>query len=256
MSITAGCQKIDGYYEKTTDTPAYILSMVLDPRQKLGHFKKNWLLDLQGDVVKCVEDLFKERYTKLQGETAALHPPATVKTKLGILLRELSDDEEDTDINNADTRDLALEDPNCPWSREFHIYLDTPVETIPEGWTMIAWWGMNVHHYPVWASLAHDYLAMMASSVSSERAFSQGGITISKWHNRLKGDVVEALQSLKCAIRTNLIFREPGPSTISEGYEEDDGENDSEDEEGWDSLVIDAEAEDADNDAEDADNDD
>ncbi|KAM6496374.1 hypothetical protein JOM56_009080 [Amanita muscaria] len=90
---------------------------------------------LGGDVVKCVEDLFKERYTKLQGETAALHPPTTtVKTKLGILLRELSDDEEDTDVNNTDTRDSALEDPNCPWS----------LETIPEGWTVIAWWGVSI----------------------------------------------------------------------------------------------------------------
>ncbi|KAM6489352.1 hypothetical protein JOM56_015253 [Amanita muscaria] len=72
--------------------------------------------------------LVQERYTKLQGETAALHPPTTtVKTKLGILLRELSDDEEDTDVNNADTRDSALEDPNCPWSQD----ITTPSSPAP-----------------------------------------------------------------------------------------------------------------------------
>ena len=48
----------------------------------------------------------------------------------------------------------------------------------------------------------------MASSVSSERAFSSAGITISKRRNRLKGDIVEALQGLKCLIRRNLLFRE------------------------------------------------
>lgn len=53
----------------------------------------------------------------------------------------------------------------------------------------------------VWASLARDYLAIMASSVSSERAFSSAGITITKRRNRLKGDVVEALQFLKCYYR-------------------------------------------------------
>ncbi|KIK31598.1 hypothetical protein CY34DRAFT_39380, partial [Suillus luteus UH-Slu-Lm8-n1] len=54
----------------------------------------------------------------------------------------------------------------------------------------------NALRYPTWASLARDYLSIMTSSVSSERAFSQGGITISKRWNRLKGDIVEALQSL------------------------------------------------------------
>ncbi|KAF4579408.1 hypothetical protein EYR36_001218 [Pleurotus pulmonarius] len=60
----------------------------------------------------------------------------------------------------------------------------------------------------VWASLAHDYLAIMASSVSSERAFLSAGITITKHRNWLKGDVVEALQFLKCYYRQKYL--EPG----------------------------------------------
>lgn len=48
----------------------------------------------------------------------------------------------------------------------------------------------------------------MASSVLSERAFSAAGITISKRRNRLKGDVVEALECLKCLLHQDLIFRE------------------------------------------------
>ena len=61
-----------------------------------------------------------------------------------------------------------------------------------------------------------DYLAIMASSVSSERAFLQAGITISKRRNRLKADIVEALQFLKCTIRNDLIFRETAPSAALE----------------------------------------
>ena len=64
----------------------------------------------------------------------------------------------------------------------------------------------------------------MSSSVSSERAFSQGGITISKSRNRLKGDIVEALQCVKCAIRHDLLFREPPPSSILEGDDTSDNE--------------------------------
>ena len=81
------------------------------------------------------------------------------------------------------------------------------------------WYNFQVNgsrYHPAWASLARDYLSIMSSSVSSERAFSQGGITIRKRWNRLKGDIVGALQCVKCAIRHDLLFREPGPSSIFE----------------------------------------
>jgi hAT family C-terminal dimerisation region len=99
----------------------------------------------------------------------------------------------------------------------------------------------------------------MLSSVSSERAFSQGGITISKRRSRLKGDIVEALQCIKCAIRHDLLFREPAPSSISEAEETSDqepenagargdlGDGDLEDsdveEVSWDTLLIEDEDE-------------
>ena len=98
----------------------------------------------------------------------------------------------------------------------------------------------------MWASIARDYLSIMASSVSSERAFSQGGITISKHRNRLKGDIVEALQCIKCAIRHGLLFREPGPSSVGEEHDECENEadtnekpsDDEEEEDGWEALFL------------------
>ncbi|KIK74266.1 hypothetical protein PAXRUDRAFT_63728, partial [Paxillus rubicundulus Ve08.2h10] len=54
----------------------------------------------------------------------------------------------------------------------------------------------NAQQYHIWASLAQDYLSIMASSVSSERVFSAAALTITKCHNRLKGDIVEAIQVL------------------------------------------------------------
>ena len=80
---------------------------------------------------------------------------------------------------------------------------------------------LNSRRLPVWASLAGDYLPNMASSVSSERAFSSAGITISKRRSHLKGDIVEALQCLKCMLRHELIFRESGPCSTLETDLED-----------------------------------
>jgi hypothetical protein len=99
---------------------------------------------------------------------------------------------------------------------------------------------MNAQRFPVWASLARDYLSIMASSVSSEQAFSSAGITISKRWNRLKGDIVEALQFLKCTIHKNLLFHEPGPSSALE-MDEHENENEGEVEDveplTWDTII-------------------
>jgi hypothetical protein len=91
---------------------------------------------------------------------------------------------------------------------------------------------MNAKQYPTWGSLAQDHLSIMSSSVSSEWAFLSGGITISKRQNRLKGDIVEALQCLKCLICCDLMFWEPMD------YESDE---EGLDEEGWDDFLNDAE---------------
>lgn len=115
---------------------------------------------------------------------------------------------------------------------------------------------MNSQRFPVWSSLARDYLAIMASSVSSERAFSSAGITISKRRNRLKGDIVEALQFLKCLVRKDLVFRERPPSSVLEAELEvfdDDGDDAwvevvAANPASWDGLVIDIDAPDVEED--------
>ena len=109
---------------------------------------------------------------------------------------------------------------------------------------------LNAACYPTWASLARDYLTVMASSVSSECAFSSAGITVSKRRNRLKGDIVVALQCMKMVYRGDLLFREvPLTKELEKDLEdlepyvpgeEDDWEDmDGGEEFTWDSLVID-----------------
>jgi hypothetical protein len=87
----------------------------------------------------------------------------------------------------------------------------------------------------------------MASSVSSEQVFSQGRITISKCRSCLKGDIVEALQIVKCAICHDLLFHEVGPPSVEEAELQENDENlddklsgdvDSAGEIGWDELLL------------------
>ncbi|KIM78073.1 hypothetical protein PILCRDRAFT_11517 [Piloderma croceum F 1598] len=106
-----------------------------------------------------------------------------------------------------------------PWLKEFNQYLDT-ADQIPEGQTLIEW----PMHIAIRSGhlLKRDHLAIMASSVSSERAFSSAGITISKCRNRLKPDVVEALQCLKFMIKRDLFFRFDPSIAADEMQEEEE----------------------------------
>jgi hAT family C-terminal dimerisation region len=97
-------------------------------------------------------------------------------------------------------------------------------------------------YHPAWMLLARDYLAVMSFSVFSERTFSQGRITISKRHNSLKGDIVEALQCIKCAIQHDLLFQQYMPSTEEAGEGSDEKEELDEltdvDEFAWEEILI------------------
>ena len=76
----------------------------------------------------------------------------------------------------------------------------------------------------------------MASSVSSERAFSSAGITITKRRNQLKPDIVEALQFLKCLYHHDLLFRDEASTQLE--FDHPNTEDVAEDE-GWDRMVVD-----------------
>ena len=58
--------------------------------------------------------------------------------KINALLWELSDD----DDNTVDIGVDILSDPQCPWLQDYHAYMDV-IEQVPEGWSMIKWWGVS-----------------------------------------------------------------------------------------------------------------
>ena len=53
--------------------------------------------------------------------------------------------------------------------------------------------------------MARDYLAIQGSATPSEHAFSSGGLTGTKYRNRLNGMVFKSLQLLKSAYHNGHI---------------------------------------------------
>lgn len=148
-------------------------------------------------------------------------------------------DSEDKVASNENRK--GCNDPAHPWLQGFHEYLNTHKHLSNS--TIMQWWGIHSTWYPVWESWAQDFLPIMASSVSSKQIFSSAGITIRKHYNHLKADIVEVLQFLKCATRSNLLVQED-PSIATEmamqrGVVDSSGEDGGVSDNEWDGDVLD-----------------
>jgi hypothetical protein len=61
---------------------------------------------------------------------------------LHALLRELSDDEDNSTMMDIGLDSDAPDDPQRPWLRDYHAYINVP-EQVREGWSAIQWWGVS-----------------------------------------------------------------------------------------------------------------
>ncbi|EIW52842.1 uncharacterized protein TRAVEDRAFT_135389 [Trametes versicolor FP-101664 SS1] len=209
-ALEAGCAKIKEYFEKTADSEVYMLALLLDPAQKLSYIRKSWGKELLAEARAHAEEIYKAQYLEMygsDGQTPAPSRPAYSGQAPSAQATPVPDSDSDDDEPESEPEPDASAVAK-PWLKDFNGYLDS---TDDLGKLSIK----NVYKYPVWASLAHDYLSVMALSVSSERAFSSAGITISKRCNCLKADIVEALQRLKSCFHHNILFREM-PSSLTE----------------------------------------
>jgi len=62
-----------------------------------------------------------------------------------------------------------------------------------DSFDILHWWKMHAPKYPILTSMARDVLAVTASTVAAESAFSTGGRIITGHRTRLSGNTIEAL---------------------------------------------------------------
>lgn len=82
-------------------------------------------------------------------------------------------------------------------SNELDQYLKEQLTPRKEKVDMLHWWKTKSEIYPVLSKIARDVLAIPASTVPSESAFSTGGRVISDYRSSLAPTTVEALMCLQ-----------------------------------------------------------
>ncbi|ESK81374.1 hat family dimerization domain-containing protein [Moniliophthora roreri MCA 2997] len=218
-ALTAGIEVIEKYYNLTSNSGVHILAMVLDPASKLSYFREHWSEDEQKEVDTYLRKVFRKRHEKLNAtqDSSTMGHSSTQRRRKHLVDHD-SDDESQQSSMPATATNIEA------WEVEYNKWVQTPTEDIDDEASRVEWWGANSKCIgPTWTSIARDILPIMASSVSSERAFSAGGLTITDQRNRLHGDVVEALQILKSLFKKDngdAIFKQTHSSALESKLEE------------------------------------
>ncbi|KAH7890622.1 hypothetical protein F5I97DRAFT_1826715 [Phlebopus sp. FC_14] len=97
------------------------------------YFKRHWGKVLHAEVLKNIEQTFKEHYIQIYEKDDSSLSPKKKKSKLSKLLWQLSNDEDEV----IDEEDLV--DPKSSWMREFNLYLHSTISP-PDGMSVIQWW--------------------------------------------------------------------------------------------------------------------
>ena len=167
--------KITDYYDLTSD--CYTISTVLDPRFGLNYYQQD--KTAKSDSYKEVFDIVNAVYLRFYCPDESIDTPSV------------------TD----ETEDFLFKLPSEKISpkSEFQNYCtDGAWRNIGRrNEDVLLWWKLNANIYPNLSRMARDYLAIPATSTSSERLFSGGKHLISDTRACLSPSSIQACQCLK-----------------------------------------------------------
>lgn len=170
---------------------ANCIPVILDPRFKYGFIEFRLeqaygsdVADHLSKVKAAIESLFKEYCSQM-----SISP---------------------NESTQQDVEEVAVEEDNplADWDQHLSIKQRQPTneldrylqeETFPrkDDFDILQWWSIHSSKYPVLSQIARDVLAIPASVVPSESAFSTGSRVVSDYRSRLDSATVEALICLQ-----------------------------------------------------------
>ena len=173
-STVTATAKITEYYNLTSD--CYTISTVLDPRFGLEYYKRD---------KDTASDSFEEVFNIVNAVYLRFYCPSDESIDNFV-------DEETDDF--LFTRSYKNDSPKT----EFQNYCTDRVRNIgSKNEDVLLWWKSNAKAYPNLSRMARDYLAIPATSTSSERLFSGGKHLISITRECLSPSTIQACQCLK-----------------------------------------------------------
>ncbi|KAJ3572595.1 hypothetical protein NP233_g2975 [Leucocoprinus birnbaumii] len=187
--IQAGIDKLAVYQQRAETVPAYIVSMVLSPSMKLGHFYKN----RPHEVPFARETFMKEMrpyYSLMSHSHLPRAPGARSPVTPGTSGRSWADDI----LSLGAVTPVRTTAGYASLEAEVEAYLCKPPRTVTK---IIDYWQDNQLRYPTLFAAALDFLPIQSSAVPCERVFSSAKETMTDRRNKISRSLMEELQMLK-----------------------------------------------------------
>jgi hypothetical protein len=193
-------EKFDKYWEMSNT--ALAVACFLDPRYKMKvvefyytEMSDDYGFDAMYEFKKVLQKLFDSYASMYGSSTSSPMQRAEVRTSRNVRTSQCY-----TDLNEEPKRKRLssfLRDNTefAHYQSELDQYNNEPLLCWKEGnhFDILSWWKTHGANYPILARLARDVLAIPASTVASESAFSAGGRVVHKYRSRLDPEIVEAL---------------------------------------------------------------
>nr|XP_019703385.2 zinc finger BED domain-containing protein RICESLEEPER 1-like [Elaeis guineensis] len=191
-------EKFAKYWEECSLSLA--IATVLDPRFKID-IVEYYYDQLYGsdsfDYIERVRTVMFDLYNEYGGDellagnssyfmSSGSTNENTSASRGGVSLH----DEHDFDEWYRRARSSTIRDSN---KSELEKYLEEAVFPRKDNFDILNWWKMNSAQYLTLAKMARDILAIPATTVASESAFSVGGRVIDERRSCLAPEIVEAL---------------------------------------------------------------
>jgi hypothetical protein len=175
--VNSGWQKMEKYYSKTDESPAYAAAIILHPTRKIECIDQFWRPSWHEKAKNAVRKLWEDEYKPKDTLNAVTSTPQRTTKEF-----ELWIDAIDTPVFEDDEYD--------PYIKAERAYgFDRP----------ITWWLQDSQQkaYPNLSRMALDILSIPAMSSDPERAFSAAKITLTDRRNKLSIEMIECLECLK-----------------------------------------------------------
>lgn len=181
-NINLGWSKIDEYYNRTEDSPAYVASLALHPQYKWQWIEAEWkeFPDWIVEAKEMVAGLWKE-YKETAAEESIEQVPQSHRELSGFRAR-LQSHQHPPVIEDQ-------EDEYASW-----IGREPPHPAVSNP---IAYWVENRRRWPRLARMALGIFSIPAMSSDPERIFSLSGDMVSPKRNGLQAETIGAAQCLK-----------------------------------------------------------
>uniref|UniRef100_A0ACD5WHP5 Uncharacterized protein n=1 Tax=Avena sativa TaxID=4498 RepID=A0ACD5WHP5_AVESA len=162
------------------------IQVVLDPRFKMEHVEFRLKQYFGVDAHKHIQQV------KVAIKTLFTEYSAEIEDNVDFLSRELNGEEVVAHGTLSDW-DEHINIKKAGSRNELQRYLDEDFHPRTTDFDILNWWRVNSSRYPTLGRIARDVLAIPASTVASESAFSTCGRVITDHRSILAPETVEAL---------------------------------------------------------------